>query len=120
VEDLRTARCVVTGGGFSLLSEAVYLRKPVLSVPLRGQFEQLMNARYLQRNRYGMAAPVVTDEVMAEFVSRLDEFEEALGGYEQDGNAVALRTIEERATEAASARPRELRKARRTTRMVAR
>ena len=36
VEDLRTARGVVTGGGFSLLSEAVYLGKPVLSIPLRG------------------------------------------------------------------------------------
>ena len=51
VEDLRTARGVVTGGGFSLLSEAVYLGKPVLSIPLRGQFEQLMNARYLERDR---------------------------------------------------------------------
>ena len=47
IEDLRTARAIVTGGGFSLLSEAVYLGKPALSVPLSGQFEQLMNARYL-------------------------------------------------------------------------
>ena len=33
-----SARGVITGGGFSLLSEAVYLHKPVLSVPLDGQF----------------------------------------------------------------------------------
>ena len=30
LEDLRTARAVITGGGFSLLSEAIALRKPVL------------------------------------------------------------------------------------------
>ena len=47
---------MVTGGGFSLLSEAVYLGKPMLSVPLHGQFEQLMNARYLEREGYGICA----------------------------------------------------------------
>ena len=56
VEDLRTARGVVAGGGFSLLSEAVYLGKPMLAIPLRGQFEQLMNARYLEREGYGICA----------------------------------------------------------------
>ncbi|MCL4259129.1 MAG: hypothetical protein KJZ52_00755, partial [Anaerolineales bacterium] len=42
VEDLRTARGVVAGGGFSLMSEAVYLGKPMLAMPLLGQFEQTM------------------------------------------------------------------------------
>jgi len=116
VEDLRTARGVVTGGGFSLLSEAVYLGKPVLAMPLQGQFEQLMNARYLERKGYGICAPEVTAEVVADFLARLDEFERALAGYEQDGNTVTLRTIEERASAAAAAEPRELRRERRTAR----
>ena len=33
----------------------------------------------------------------------MPEFEAALAGYEQDGNTVALRTIEERASAAAAA-----------------
>ncbi len=56
LDDLVGCAGVVTGGGFSLLSEAVYLHKPVLSVPLAGQFEQLMNARYLEREGYGKCA----------------------------------------------------------------
>jgi hypothetical protein len=44
IEDLRTARAVVAGGGFTLLSEAVFLHKPVLSVPVERQFEQVLNA----------------------------------------------------------------------------
>ena len=59
LEDLVSARGVITGGGFSLLSEAVYLGKPMLSIPLRGQFEQLMNARYLEREGFGMCAPAI-------------------------------------------------------------
>jgi uncharacterized protein (TIGR00661 family) len=116
VEALRTSRGVVAGGGFSLLSEAVYLGKPILSIPLRGQFEQVINARYTARLGYGMCADEVTPEVMREFVDRLPEFEAALAGYQQDGNARALRTIEERAIEAAAAEPRELRRERRVAR----
>lgn len=116
VEDLRTARGVVAGGGFSLLSEAVYLGKPVLSVPLQGQFEQLMNARYLQREGFGMCAPAVTPAIVVEFLDRLDEFELALARYEQVGNTVALETIEERAVAAVGEDRRTRRKARRVAR----
>jgi len=118
LEDLRTARGVVTGGGFSLLSEAVYLGKPVLSVPLRGQFEQLMNARYLQRNHYGTCALEPTPGAMREFIDGLEDFEQALAGYEQKGNEVALATIEDRATRAAGADRREQASARRTARRI--
>jgi uncharacterized protein (TIGR00661 family) len=103
VEDLRTARGVVAGGGFSLLSEAVYLGKPVLAIPLRGQFEQLMNARYLERDGYGLCAEEVDEQVVDRFLEGLDRFEQALSGYRQDGNAVALETVERLAAAAAEA-----------------
>src|SRR4051812_17973597 len=48
IDDLRTARGVIAGGGFTLMSEAVYLHKPMLSIPVEGQFEQVLNARYLE------------------------------------------------------------------------
>lgn len=120
VEALRTARGVIAGGGFSLMSEAVYLGKPLLAVPLRGQFEQILNARYLQREGYGMAVPRVTRAALDEFVERIPELERALAGYEQQGNDVALQTIEERMDAAAFAEPREVRRARRTARRAVR
>ena len=101
VEALRTCRGVVAGGGFSLLSEAVYLGKPVLSAPLRGQFEQLMNARYLEARRYGLCAEGTDGDPVDRFLERLPEFRDGLRTYRQDGNAVALETIEERAAAAA-------------------
>jgi uncharacterized protein (TIGR00661 family) len=116
VEDLRTARGVVTGGGFSLLSEAVYLGKPVLAIPLRGQFEQLMNARYLQRDGYGLCAEEVDEQVMERFLDGLDGFEQALSGYQQDGNAVALEAVERLATVAAEADRKAVRRGRQAAR----
>ena len=95
IEDLRTARAVVAGGGFTLLSEAVYLHKPVLSVPVERQFEQVLNALYLQALGYGAYARRLTDEVLEAFLARVREHERALAGYAQDGNALALSALRE-------------------------
>jgi uncharacterized protein (TIGR00661 family) len=116
LEDLVTARGVITGGGFSLLSEAVYLGKPVLSVPLQGQFEQLMNARYLQREGYGICAPSIDAATMQAFLDGLDGFHEQLSAYEQDGNRAAIESIEERVTAAGADTRRDRARARRTAR----
>jgi uncharacterized protein (TIGR00661 family) len=112
LEDLVTARGVVTGGGFSLLSEAVYLGKPILSVPLHGQFEQLMNARYLEREGFGLCAPAVDAQALATFLARLDDYHGRLEDYVQDGNVEALAAISERVTAAAADTRRDRARAR--------
>ncbi len=90
VEDLRTARGVISNGGFTLLGEAVYLHRPVLSVPVGGQFEQVVNARYIAREGYGMAADEVTAPVLGAFLERTPEFRRHLARHAQDGNRALL------------------------------
>jgi uncharacterized protein (TIGR00661 family) len=119
VEDLRTARGVVAGGGFSLMSESVYLGKPMLAMPLLGQFEQLMNSRYLEREGYGVSAMELTPEILGRFTDGLDDFEKRLAGYEQQGNDETLRAVEERVEAAVGGKPKDLRRARRLSRMRA-
>jgi uncharacterized protein (TIGR00661 family) len=94
IDDLRTCRGVVGGGGFTLMSEAVYLRKPMLSVPIQGQFEQVMNALYLQQLGFGKYAPQVEGNVLPEFLESIADSEKALQGYEQDGNKKLLATLD--------------------------
>ncbi len=113
LEDLVSARGVITGGGFSLLSEAVYLGKPVLSIPLGGQFEQLMNARYLAREGFGLCAPEIDPATLSAFLEGLDTFHSRLEDYVQDGNADALETITERVTAAGADSHRDRARARR-------
>lgn len=116
LDDLVSARGIVTGGGFSLLSEAIYLGKPALSVPLRGQFEQLMNARYLEREGFGAYAAAIDSEVLSSFVTRLDEYQERLDAYEQDGNSAALDVIRARVEAAGDHTPRDRTRLRRQAR----
>lgn len=95
IEDLRTARGVVANGGFTLLGEAVYLHRPVLSVPVGKQFEQIVNARYLELEGYGVAADEVTGPVLGDFLSRAPDLRRNLARYGQDGNKNLFACLEE-------------------------
>lgn len=94
VEDLASARGVIAGGGFTLMGEAVYLRKPMLAVPIRGQFEQVLNARYLEHTGYGMSAESVSASVLRRFTREMPRFVERLSSYRQEGNREAFAAVD--------------------------
>ncbi|MCB9625085.1 MAG: teichoic acid biosynthesis protein [Sandaracinus sp.] len=88
IADLASARGVIAGGGFTLMGEAVFLHKPMLSVPVEGQFEQVLNGRYLQALGYGRHAEDLDDpKAVFEFVEAIPDCEAALASYEHDRNA---------------------------------
>jgi uncharacterized protein (TIGR00661 family) len=66
--DLAAARAVICNGGYTLMSEALYLGKPVLSLPLRHQGEQELNAAYLAELGLGIALPRWNPDVIRAFV----------------------------------------------------
>ncbi|MFO0584886.1 MAG: glycosyltransferase family protein [Anaeromyxobacter sp.] len=105
VEDLRTARAVVSGGSFTLMSEAVYLHKPMLSVPVQRQIEQIMNARWLEKLGYGMEADHITAENLGAFLERLPDLERRIGEYRQDGNSDLLGSLDRVLARALSGAP---------------
>jgi uncharacterized protein (TIGR00661 family) len=94
IEDLATAKAVVSGGSFTLMGECVYLHKPMLSVPVVGQIEQVVNSRYLERVGYGQTSDHADAEVLRRFLADLPRLQENLEKYQQDGNTVALGTLD--------------------------
>jgi uncharacterized protein (TIGR00661 family) len=81
IDDLRTARAVVAGGGYSLMGEAVHLHVPMLSIPIGGQYEQVLNARYLEKLGYGAYASAPTADAIADFLEKTDQMSAALESY---------------------------------------
>jgi uncharacterized protein (TIGR00661 family) len=53
LHDLATCNYVITNGGHSLISEALYLGKPVLCHPIKLFYEQFFNAYFLEKNGFG-------------------------------------------------------------------
>ena len=97
---------MIASGGFTLMGEAVYLRRPMLAVPVGGQFEQVLNARYLEAEGYGLGADELTSERLSEFLERLPDFERKLAGYHQRGNVELLAKLDDILLQAAAS-PRD-------------
>jgi uncharacterized protein (TIGR00661 family) len=95
VADLAGARAVVANGGLSLLGEAVFLGKPIYSVPVQHQFEQVMNARYLEELGYGLGADVIEPDVLKLFLGENAKYAARVARHAQDGNSVLYRTLDE-------------------------
>ncbi len=95
LDDLRTAKAAISGGGFSLMSEAVSLQVPLLSVPIEGQYEQQLNARYLERLGYGAWAEKLRPESISDFLGRTGQITEALSGYPRRDNEILFACLDE-------------------------
>jgi uncharacterized protein (TIGR00661 family) len=94
IRELATSKAVITNGGFSLISEAVFLQRPVCSFPLGGQFEQFVNGAQVERLGYGRRFTEFTPDAVKAFLYDLGQFSENLSRYEQDGNQVTLAAVD--------------------------
>lgn len=72
VNDLAKCRCVISTAGHQLISEACYLGKSLMAIPEPGQYEQYVNAFYLEKIGGGLRCDwkSLTPEAVRRFVSR--------------------------------------------------
>jgi uncharacterized protein (TIGR00661 family) len=86
IRDLAHSKAVIANSGFSLISEALYLKKPYLAMPLKGQFEQVLNARYIEKLGYGKVYLEPTSSDVKAFLENLDDLRQNLDGFKHDRN----------------------------------
>lgn len=96
VKDLANARAVIANGGYSFISEAIYLKKPIYSFPIKGQFEQFMNAAYIDKLGYGKHFEELEAGFLKVFLSNLDAYSQNLSKYKQDGNTLLFEKLHKR------------------------
>ncbi|PIY60487.1 hypothetical protein COY95_01505 [Candidatus Woesearchaeota archaeon CG_4_10_14_0_8_um_filter_47_5] len=85
--DLANCMAVVTNGGFTLITEAIHLKKPLLCFPVEQQFEQMLNAHYVENLGYGMSAPKTTESSLVRFLKKIDVFQKNLNTRPQEDNS---------------------------------
>lgn len=93
IADFASAKAVIANGGFSFLSEAVYLHKPIYSFPIAGQFEQYMNAAYIEKLGYGRHFKSLGSDQLKAFLYDLPNFKKQLAHYQQNGNEKLFETL---------------------------
>ena len=76
LEDLATCRAVVSTAGNQLVGEALYLSKPVLAMPEMNNFEQRINAHFLQASGAGCSVDpaALTARHIRDFVDHIEQY----------------------------------------------
>jgi uncharacterized protein (TIGR00661 family) len=95
LKDLANCKAVIANSGFSLLSEAFYLAKPYLAVPVHHQFEQLFNAYYVDKAGYGTYWDELNKERVEAFLYNLPVYKENLKDYPRQDNSALLAKVDE-------------------------
>jgi len=89
LDDLASCCYVICGGGHTLISEALFYGKPIISFPVCHAFEQFLNAFQVARSGFGQywvgfdPAP----SILADFEGRLDSYRSRIKSVNFCGNS---------------------------------
>ena len=84
--DLASAKAVICNGGFTFISEAISLKKPIYSVPTIGNFEQTLNGFYVQKLGYGEYHEEMSPKKVEKFLKRLPKYQKKLAKVKKTNN----------------------------------
>lgn len=95
LDDLRKCRFVIVNGGFTVISEALYLKKPILCIPIEKQFEQEFNAFTIRQQGYGSFTTELRLADMNDFEANLDRYQRNLNALERWDNTLLFERIQQ-------------------------
>ena len=97
LELLAGASFIVQGGSHTLMGEALFMGKPVLSLPIEAMVEQRFNAFYLERLGYGRKASMrdLSPAFMERFEADLGSFQAKISQGSFFGNDLVFNLVDQ-------------------------
>lgn len=87
LRDLADCEGVIANAGLTLITEALYLKKPYLAWPIKGQFEQIINGYHLEKTGYGKYWDELDKERIESFLFNLDLYRKNLEKHKKEDNS---------------------------------
>ncbi len=96
-KDLASCAYVIANGGHNVISEALFLGKPVFCFPISNHYEQFTNAYFVAKLGYGAFALDADTSLssLTLFQSRLDQFKLRIEEGDFYGNAKLVKRLED-------------------------
>ncbi len=87
---------VVQGGGHTLMTESLYLGKPILTLPIMAMVEQRLNAHYVEKLGYGMQANMMhlKPKLLQDFEGQLASFKRSIAQGTFCGNELVFDLVD--------------------------
>ncbi|MBU2523404.1 MAG: hypothetical protein KKE23_03900 [Nanoarchaeota archaeon] len=95
LNDLANCKFVIATAGLSLISEALHLKKPLLTIPIGDHFEQIANAYYLQKLGYGEFHEKLNEEKVLSFKQSIKNYKKKLEEYKREDNSKIFNKIDD-------------------------
>lgn len=95
VADLASCKAVIATAGFTLMTEALHYGKPIMALPMGGQFEQELNGLLLAESGYGKNAHDPDAAAIGDFLYRLPDYEAQLSSYPRSDNSAITRKLDD-------------------------
>lgn len=73
LNDLASSRGLIASAGFSSISECMYLKKKMCLLPIAGQYEQIINAHYVEKLGLGISRNELNEQTVNDFLAELDK-----------------------------------------------
>jgi uncharacterized protein (TIGR00661 family) len=93
IKDLASAHYVIMNGGFTLLSESLYMKKPILAIPVKKQIEQEFNAWTLDHLGYGASMVLLRQHTIKTFEQHLTTYQRNLRKLPSWDNQELFKTV---------------------------
>lgn len=90
IKDLASCKAIIASSGFSLMSEALFLKKPYFAIPLKGQFEQTLNSLFLRKAGFGEFSENPSLKEIKYFLDNLGNYEKKLKNYKTNPDDAIL------------------------------
>ena len=92
-DDLASSKAVICNGGFTFITEAICLKKPIYSVPAIGNFEQTLNGFYVEKLGYGEYHEEMSAVKIKTFLKRLPRYQKRLNKVKKTNNDGIVREL---------------------------
>ena len=87
LKDLAKCKAIIATSGFSLISEALYLKKPYFALPIL-HFEQALNGIFLKKSGFGDYSEKPSKKQIITFLKNLKNYEKNLKNYKVNHNRI--------------------------------
>ncbi|MGV8141014.1 MAG: MJ1255/VC2487 family glycosyltransferase [Candidatus Woesearchaeota archaeon] len=94
-EDFKDCKACIANGGYTFISEAVSLHKPIMCIPIKRTFEQAFNALQIKRLGYGNMCDSINHKTLRDFIKNNNKYYDNLKGYKTENNGKTLKIIED-------------------------
>lgn len=97
LELLAGAKYVIQGGSHTLMSEALHLGKPIISIPIKAMVEQRLNAFYLQKLGYGATGGMedLNEGFIKAFEEKFEDYKRNIAAASFCGNQMVFDMVDD-------------------------